>query len=119
VLGHAWAEAPLVLNRLSETAMRQVIRVPPVRESGIPVRPVTVLDGYRLTLWTGTGRLTYRVYKAFAVAKQQAGLVRELMDESVRNRVVLITCGELNGVDYDDNVVVYARLESSQAVNRR
>ncbi len=119
VLGHAWAEAPLVLNRLSETAMRQAARVRPVRDNGIPIRAVTVLDGYRLTLWTGTGRLIYRVYRAFAVPKQQAGQVPQLMDESVRNRVVLITCGELNGVDYDDNVVAYARLQSSRALNRR
>lgn len=119
VLGHAWAEAPLVLNRLSETAMRQATHVRPVRVNGISVRPVTVLDGYRLTLWTRTGRLIYRVYGAFAVPKQQAGQVRQVMDQSIPDRVVLITCGELNGVDYDDNVIVYARLESSEGLTRR
>lgn len=119
VLGHAWAQAPLVLNPLSETVMRAALRTAPVRRDGVAIRPVTVLDGYRLILRLPSGRLTYRVYRAFAVAKEQAASVRDLMQESVPDRVVLITCGELGGVDYDDNVVVYARLASSTAANRR
>jgi hypothetical protein len=48
------------------------------------------------------------------VAKERAADVRDLMDTTIPNRVVLITCGELGGVDYDDNVVLYARLLSSR-----
>jgi hypothetical protein len=118
ILGHAWAEAPLVLNRLSETAMRQALGERAVLQDGVPTRPVRALRGYRLTLHLPTGRLDYRVYRAFTVAKERAADLPGLMDQSVRNRVVLITCGELHGVDYDDNVVVYARLVSSRAANR-
>jgi hypothetical protein len=32
---------------------------------------------------------------------------------------VIITCGELHGVDYDYNIIVNAFLTSSQATNAR
>lgn len=121
VLGHAWARDRLeVLNPLSETAMRQVL---PLRRqgrttdvSGIPTYPVTKLDGYVVRLRTANGTLRYTVRDAYAVAKDQAGNVAPLMAEHTRNRVVIITCGELNAVDYDYNIIVEAYLTSSVAV---
>jgi hypothetical protein len=124
VLGHSWAEDPHeVLNKVSETAMRQVLpmiakhRIRTV--SGIVTYPVTELDGDLVTLRTPTGRLTYTVRNAFAVAKTEAGYVRPLMDEHTRNRVVIITCGELHGVDYDYNIILDAFLTSSKATTSR
>jgi hypothetical protein len=38
------------------------------------------------------------------------------MDSSIKNRIVIITCAERNGVDYDYNVVVDAYLYSSQKI---
>jgi hypothetical protein len=122
VLGHAWGQDSLeVLNKISETAMRQVL---PLRArgkttdvSGIPTYPVTKLNGYVVTLRTPTGVLRYTVKRAYAVAKPQAGDITSLMAEQTRNRVVIITCGELDHVDYDYNIVVEAYLTSSVATS--
>ena len=59
--------------------------------------------------------LTYTVKDAYAVSKSQAGYVAPLMDQSIPNRVVIITCGELNHKDYDYNIIVDAYLTSSVA----
>lgn len=123
VLGHAWAEDPLeVLNKVSAQAMRQVLPMRAHNRSrllaGVPVYPVTRLDGDAITLRTPTGVLTYTVRDAYAVAKEDAGNVAPLMDQSTRNRVVLITCGELHGVDYDYNVIVDAYLTSSKVQSK-
>lgn len=115
ILGHSWAEAPLVLNALSITAMKQVDTRHPVLVSGVPTYPVTALDGYTVTLSTAKGRLTYTVRSAFAVSKEQAGNVAPLMAANTPNRVVIITCGVLDGQDVDDNVIVNAYLTSSVA----
>lgn len=120
VLGHAWAEDPHeVLNRVSAAAMRQVL--PQLRAArttprdGVPTFPVTRLDGDVITLRTARGTLAYTVRDAYAVAKERAGDVSELMAEHTRNRLVLITCGELGSRDYDYNIVVEAYLTSSVA----
>jgi hypothetical protein len=115
ILGHSWAEAPLVFNPLSITAMKQVDTKHPVLVSGVPTYPVTALNGYTVTLTTAKGRLTYAVRSAFAVSKEQAGNVAPLMATNTPNRVVIITCGVLNGQDIDDNVIVNAYLTSSVA----
>ena len=124
VLGHSWAEDRLeVLNKISETAMREVL--PEIAHhrvhliSNVATYPVTSLDGDVITLHTPTGRLRYTVRGAFAVAKADAGYVRPLMAQHTRNRVVIITCGELHGVDYDYNIVVNAFLTSSKATPAR
>ena len=111
LLGHAWAEDPHeVLNPMSELAMRQVDLTRPRRSGGVPLYPVTNLDGYTITLTTANGRLTYRVTRAFAVRKDRAADVRSVMAESTPDRVVLITCGVRDGVDVDVNVIAYATL---------
>lgn len=115
ILGHAWAEAPLVFNPMSEFAMREVNRVQPSTESGVKIWPVTRMNGYTVTLGTRTGVLNYEVTRAFAVTKQTAANVRSVMAEHTPNRVVLITCGELGSTDYDYNIIVYAHLVSSRA----
>lgn len=115
ILGHAWAEAPLVFNPMSEFAMREVLRVDPITESGVRIWPVTGMNGYTVTLGTSTGVLTYKVTRAFAVTKETAAQVESVMAENTPNRVVLITCGELGSKDYDYNIIVYAHLASSRA----
>jgi hypothetical protein len=122
VLGHSWAEDRLeVLNKVSETAMREVL--PEVAHhkmhliSNVATYPVTRLDGDVITLHTPTGLLRYTVRGAFAVAKQDAGYVHPLMAEHTKNRVVIITCGELHGIDYDYNIIINAFLTSSKAIH--
>lgn len=124
VLGHAWAEDPLeVLNRISQPAMRQVLQDRAghhVRmRSGVTTYPVSVLTGDVLTLRTAAGVLHYTVRDAYAVAKEQAGYIHSLMAQNRPGRVVLITCGERHGVDYDDNIIVEAYLTSSVSTRSR
>jgi hypothetical protein len=120
VLGHAWGQDPNeVLNKISSRATRQMLtlkRQGKTRSlSGIPTYPITKLNGNVVTLATPHGQLRYTVRDAYAVAKEQAGYVKSLMAEHTANRVVIITCGELNHVDYDYNIVVEAYLTSSVA----
>lgn len=121
LFGHSWAEDSLeVLNKASEVATREILRghtaqmrSPEPHSPWGPtttVRPVHALDGYRLVLRTQAGVLTYVVRRAYGVDKHFLGLVADWSDPSPRNRVVLTTCAELDGVDYDYNVVLDAYL---------
>lgn len=114
ILGHSWAQAPLVLTPLSTTAMASMDMSKPVDLAGVPTFPTTVLNGYQLTLTTPNGTLTYTVDSAYAVAKSRAADVAPLMAASTPNRVVIITCGVDDGKDVDVNIIVDATLTSSQ-----
>lgn len=116
ILGHSWAEAPLVLTPLSTTAMATIDLQAPVPLAGVPTFPTTVLDGYQIVLTTPTGILTYTVDSAYAVAKSLAADVAPLMAQDTPNRVVIITCGVDDGKDVDVNIIVNATLTASQAV---
>ncbi len=114
VLGHAWAPDPReVLNKASSRATGEVLHAKTVKYDGVPIRPAKVLLGAHLTLKTPTGTLTYTVRKSFGVRKARLGDIKSIMNESIRNRVVLMTCAERNGVDYDYNIVLEAFLTSS------
>lgn len=115
ILGHSWAQAPLVLTPLSTTAMASMDMGKPVDLGGVPVYPTKVLDGYQVGLATPNGQLTYTVDSAYAVAKMQAADVAPLMDEKTPDRVVIITCGVNDGQDVDVNIIVNATLTSSTA----
>lgn len=118
VLGHAWGQDDNeVLNPLSEAAMREVLKEEnhPTRLSGVDIWPVKSVNGYVLTLKTPKGTLNYTVKDVYAVRKSDAGNVQPLMNEKTPNRVVIITCGELNHHDYDYNIIVDAYLTSSIA----
>lgn len=120
VLGHAWAQdSREVLNRLSEPATRQMLKAKArgtvTHRDGVPTYPVTALNGDVITLRTANGVLRYTVRDGYAVSKEKAGLVSSLMAQDRPDRVVIITCGELNHVDYDDNIIVEAYLTSSRA----
>jgi hypothetical protein len=124
VLGHSWGQDPLeVLNKISETAMRQVLPQltsgKPHYLDGVRTYPVTHLNGDVIALRTSTGVLKYTVRNAYAVAKSDAGSISSLMNQHTRNRVVIITCGELNNTDYDYNIIVSAYLTSSRATTSR
>jgi hypothetical protein len=115
ILGHSWAEnSQEVLNRISEPATKEILSAKPRYVSGVATYPVKGLNGSLITLWTPTGKLKYKVHDAYGVVKAQAGYVKPLMDSSTKNRIVIITCAERNGVDYDYNVIVDAYLFSSQ-----
>jgi hypothetical protein len=117
VLGHSWAEAPLVLNPLSIPATAGADLNHPVTVTGVPTYPTAAVNGYRLVLATPNGTLTYVVTDAYLVSKEQAANVQPLMNERDPNRVVLITCAVrksgANLTDLDYNVIVDARLYSS------
>jgi hypothetical protein len=114
ILGHAWAEANLVLNPLSIYALRHVSPVA-TTESGVPLHNVTGMSGYRIVLHNPRGVLTYTVDRAFTVAKTGAINVASIMAANTPNRIVVITCGVKDGQDVDVNVVLYASLTSSLA----
>lgn len=119
VLGHSWAEDPLeVLNKASERATRDILREKPTALDGVPVYPAKSLLGARITLRTASGTLVYAVRNAFGVDKMKLGNIRSIMDPHVPSRVVLITCAERRGVDYDYNVVLDARLTSSRSTGK-
>ena len=115
VLGHAWAEDPQeVMNKLSAPATREVLNGRPQVIDGVNVYPVQSVLGYRLMLRTPTGKLTYLIDKAFGIGKLDLGKLQSAMDQTVRNRIVFITCAERKGVDYDYNIVLYAKLYASK-----
>ncbi len=116
ILGHSWAEAPLVLTPLSTTAMAHIDMAKPVALAGVPTYPTTAINGYKVVLTTPNGVLTYTVDSAYAVAKSQAANVAPLMAEHTPNRLVIITCGVNDGADVDVNIIVNATLTSSQKV---
>ncbi len=115
ILGHAWAEDDLeVLNKASRPATLQILdavkHAKVSRLDGIPVYPVTALNGSTITLRTATGTLTYEVRDVYGVAKNQAGDVHSLMNQKTPRRVVIITCAEAHGIDYDYDIIVDAYL---------
>ena len=115
VLGHAWAQAPLVFNPLSERVSADALGKPdePVETLLYPVfrRSSDVLNGARVEMVDGGGnRRVWEVDDAFLVDKEQAIDDKGLMDESVAGRVVLIACSVDGGEDLGFNVVVTGHL---------
>jgi hypothetical protein len=114
LFGHAWAQDRReVLNKASSLATHEILQVRPRMLNRVPVYPVHALDGYRLVLRSRTGTLTYRVRSAYGVRKVQLGFIKSWLNPRVPGRVVLTTCAERNGVDYDYNVVIEAYLTAS------
>ncbi len=99
-----------MLNPISVPATKEILSVTPKYVTGTKTYPVKSLNGSMITLWTPKGKLQYKVRDVYGVVKSQAGYVKPLMDSSIKNRIVIITCAERNGVDYDYNVVVDAYL---------
>jgi hypothetical protein len=115
ILGHAWAaDAQEVLNKASARATRDVLHTTAQKLDGVPVYPAKSLLGARITLRTPKGTLVYVVRNAFGVDKFKLGSITRIMNQHVPKRVVLITCAELHGVDYEYNIVLDARLIASR-----
>jgi len=115
VLGHAWSVQKLVLNPLAEYATAHE-GAATTTSAGVTTIAIPSLVGkYSITLTTPSGLLSYTVTDAYLVAKNQAGLVASLMNTSIADRVVLITCAVKNGVDLPQNVILYATLASSRS----
>jgi hypothetical protein len=116
IFGHAWAEdSDEVLNPASERATRDILHDTPHYVSGIATYPAPSLVGARITLRTATGTLIYAVHDAFGASKAQVGNIPSVMDQTVKNRVVVVTCAELGGVDYNYDIVLDAYLVESIA----
>ena len=73
----------------------------------------TATEPITQTLDVPGATLTYDVRRVYAVRKALLGGIASWEDATVRNRIVLTTCAELGGADYDYNVVIEAYLESS------
>jgi hypothetical protein len=116
VLGHSWAQdAQEVLNKVSTRATADILRERPRHLDGVPIYPAASLLGTRIVLRTPAGTLGYRVGRAYGVRKLDLGRIARVVNQKIRNRVVLITCAERHGVDYDYNVVLEASLAWSKA----
>ncbi|MGN6606465.1 MAG: sortase domain-containing protein [Jatrophihabitans sp.] len=131
LFGHSWAEDDQeVLNAASSVATREILRgrtaeLPSIAPGtgGITapsptttVYPVHALAGSRIVLRTGTGVLTYEVRTVYGVLKDHLGYIGEWQDESVPDRLVLTTCAEYDGADYDYNVVIEAYLVKARPI---
>jgi hypothetical protein len=115
LFGHSWAPDPReVLNRAAAPATAELLRAQPRPVDGVTIRPIHVLDGYRMVLRTRAGTLTYAVRDSYGVRKTQLGFIKSWFAEDEPNRIVLTTCAERNGVDYDFNIVIEAYLVSSK-----
>ena len=114
LFGHSWSVDPQeVLNRASAPVTREILHARATKLDGVPIYPAHALDGYRIVLHTRAGVLTYAVRRVYAVRKALLGGIASWEDATVRNRIVLTTCAELKGADYDYNVVIEAYLEAS------
>jgi hypothetical protein len=115
ILGHSWAEdSQEVLNQASARATRDVLHTKARMLDGVPIYPAKSLVGARITLRTPQGTLVYAVRSAFGVDKLKLGSITRIMNEQIPKRVVVITCAELNGVDYEYNIILDARLIASR-----
>jgi hypothetical protein len=120
ILGHSWAEdSQEVLNKASTRATRDILNERARRLEGVPIYPAKSLVGARIVLRTPAGTLGYRVRQAYGVDKLKLGSIRQVMNPKIRNRILLITCAERHGVDYDYDIVLDARLVSSKAAASR
>ena len=129
LFAHSWAPDPLeVLNKASALATKEFLQAKPITmrsvtptadyvpySSRTQVFPVRSLNGYTILLNTKHGSYTYRVRNAYAVRKILLGDLWSWETTTVPGRLVLTTCSELNGVDYDYNVVFDAYLVTSPA----
>jgi len=127
LFGHAWAEdSREVLNKASALATREFLGAKPIQMRSVPpdadyvpfhsttqVFPVMSLNGYKIILTTAHATSTYQVGSAYGVRKNLLGDVASWENTRVPKRLVLTTCAELNGVDYDYNVIINADLIST------
>jgi len=70
----------------------------------------TLVPGDVFSVRTGAGRIDYRVSRVEVFDKERVrSASTRLFSQSVRGRLVLITCEDWDGTGYDSNVVVTAR----------
>jgi hypothetical protein len=109
VFGHSWAEDDQeVLNRVSAPATREMLVAQPHIVDRVPVYSIHGLDGDLIRLRTNGAPVTYQVRGAYGVAKNQLGFIRSWLDPNVPGRLLVTTCAELNGRDYEDNIILEA-----------
>ncbi|MEO8691570.1 MAG: hypothetical protein ABI397_02175 [Candidatus Saccharimonas sp.] len=118
ILGHAWGEDFRVFNTMSNRALDGLDFAQVKKDKGCGVSPravydITTLNDDVAMVSTEKGSLSYVVYKAFAVCKDNIAKIPSIW-QPIPNRLVLIACAtSADGLDYDYNIVVYAQLESS------
>lgn len=117
VMGHAWAQAPLVFNPFSETVTADALLKPDEPVESLSEYPVArkssdVLNGYRVKMSDGEGRArVWVVDNAYMIDKYSAIDDADLMDDTQPGRLVMIACSVSGANDLGFNVVVEAHLE--------
>lgn len=97
IAGHSWDSGPAAFNSLFDTGAQDA----------------KVHPGDEIVLTTGQGRLTYVVSGSARYPKDSLAEVDEVW-RIVPDRLVLITCFQRNdGGASQDNLVIYAELETS------
>ncbi|MCQ9342222.1 sortase [Corynebacterium sp. 76QC2CO] len=116
VLGHAWGQAPLVFNPISELATANVnFNAPEVISGvgGVQVSryPTAVLNGSRITMADASGNAReWIVDGTYLIDKYEAIDDTWLVDEHIPGRIVLIACSTDGSADLGFNVIVHGHL---------
>lgn len=117
ILGHAWGEAPLVFNPLSEAVTADVnLNAPPKNVNGTDGKPVKryssdVLNGARIKMRDGANhQRTWKVTRSWLVDKNEAIVDPDIMDDKRPGRIVLIACSVSGSNDLGYNVIVEGEL---------
>lgn len=120
VLGHAWAQTPLVFNPLSEAVTAAALDTDPKTVDTLlyPVyrKSTSVLNGSKIHLTDNQGnKRTWVVDDAWMVDKEQAIDDKDLMDDAQPGRIVLIACSVSGAEDLGYNVMVQGHLINESA----
>lgn len=68
-------------------------------------------SGDHIVVWSSAAHLDFRVQRVSVLSKEQlANEAEQLFSQSVPGRLVLVTCEDWNGTEYESNVVVTGRL---------
>lgn len=117
VLGHAWGQAPLVFNPISEVVTAHVdLSAAPEQVNGTDNMPVKryssdVLNGSEITMADPQGNArTWRVTRSWLVDKNEAIVDPDIMAADRRGRIVLIACSVSGSQDLGYNVIVEGQL---------
>lgn len=117
VLGHAWGQAPLVFNPISEVVTGGVdLNTPPQQVNGTDNMPVkryssAVLNGSEITMKDAQNHArTWKVTRSWLVDKNEAIVDPDIMAAERPGRIILIACSVSGAQDLGYNVIVEGQL---------
>ncbi|MDO4909762.1 MAG: sortase [Corynebacterium sp.] len=116
VLGHAWGQQRLVFNPISELATNTTNLNAPVPVNAIGGGTVNryytgALNGSTIIMADSAGNArTWVVDTAYLIHKNDSIADADLMNNSIRGRIALITCAVQGHADLDYNVIVLGHM---------